>query len=924
MKPDIKKPLKWQWPSSLVRKACSPLQTGIPFVISLLPVCLANAALGQEPVDVGNGNFSHLLRNDMKGLYRLVEDIDLGQPENGTLRSPWETVGKHNNPFEGTLDGDGHIIYGLNVTTKGNGEPAGLFGFMRGAKVRHLMFVRPWVLSTGEGSPAGAVVGEMEHSEISQSINYLGQVETNGSRSYLDNNYSAAGGLAGWIKDDSRLEDSLNTGAVSTKGNHIGAGGGVGYALKSTVSNNLNTGAVSVKGDNVEVGGVVGFASNSTVSNNLNTGAVSINNGTLIYAGGVVGRADSSSTVSNNLNTGAVSTKVGYAYTGGVVGKADSSFTVSNNLNTGAVSTKAGSVGGVAGEAHYSTVSNNLNTGAVSKLNTGVVSAKAGSVGGVAGVAYASTVSNNLNTGAVSTKGGSVGGVVGKADSSFTVSNNLNTGAVSIDDGSAGGAVGVVGEAASFSSSFTVSNNLNTGNVTVGSGTRNDEGILDVSLETLRQGLNYNDTGLNDTLWRAGGDDELPMLTVINAAYRDLQRINDTQNNNRFPAELDLFADPGGSMDASLFDQETWYTRGGYLPFPKGFSQGKIESVGGGFAFYDYYCLFDPLSGVIERLLFDGEQYQALVNSTGLSYRAAYEQDGSLVSLEPCCHVHSFQELNDNGVVVDAITRDGGSYYIAWHKKDSDPSDPNASFLARYLDFYSGLELDDGDDRIEIPTRPMDMFVYNYSLYLVGSDAIQKEDGTSVFSVEEGETILSAKILCETLYLLLKVDGGLRVRATSLNDLNEEPISEFIFVPVGNSKVAGLQASNGRIHLLFEDNGQIHWLKYHLNGEKDSEYRAELPASVDLKRLDLIQEQVIAMGSLFQCEQPWWSLVTGFEEILPTTVTTAPSPVTIDSHSPIDSPIDSSIDSPIDSSATVAPMLTTLGIMGLIYSGLLP
>lgn len=674
----------------------------------------------------------------MKGLYRLVEDIDLGQPENGTLRSPWETVGKHNNPFEGTLDGDGHIIYGLNVTTKGNGEPAGLFGFMRGAKVRHLMFVRPWVLSTGEGSPAGAVVGEMEHSEISQSINYLGQVETNGSRSYLDNNYSAAGGLAGWIKDDSRLEDSLNTGAVSTKGNHIGAGGGVGYALKSTVSNNLNTGAVS------------------------------------------------------------------------------------------------------------------------------------------------------------------------------------------IDDGSAGGAVGVVGEAASFSSSFTVSNNLNTGNVTVGSGTRNDEGILDVSLETLRQGLNYNDTGLNDTLWRAGGDDELPMLTVINAAYRDLQRINDTQNNNRFPAELDLFADPGGSMDASLFDQETWYTRGGYLPFPKGFSQGKIESVGGGFAFYDYYCLFDPLSGVIERLLFDGEQYQALVNSTGLSYRAAYEQDGSLVSLEPCCHVHSFQELNDNGVVVDAITRDGGSYYIAWHKKDSDPSDPNASFLARYLDFYSGLELDDGDDRIEIPTRPMDMFVYNYSLYLVGSDAIQKEDGTSVFSVEEGETILSAKILCETLYLLLKVDGGLRVRATSLNDLNEEPISEFIFVPVGNSKVAGLQASNGRIHLLFEDNGQIHWLKYHLNGEKDSEYRAELPASVDLKRLDLIQEQVIAMGSLFQCEQPWWSLVTGFEEILPTTVTTAPSPVTIDSHSPIDSPIDSSIDSPIDSSATVAPMLTTLGIMGLIYSGLLP
>ena len=141
-----------------------------------------------------------------------------------------------------TLNGNDHVISGLNVTTENNNTPAGLFGFLVNSQVHNLFLKQPAVLSTGNGSPAGAVVGEMDNSNVTNIINHLGKVKTEGGLAGSSSNerYSAAGGLVGWAKKKSRVENTLNTGAVSTIKDRADAGGAVGYAGDSWVSDTLN------------------------------------------------------------------------------------------------------------------------------------------------------------------------------------------------------------------------------------------------------------------------------------------------------------------------------------------------------------------------------------------------------------------------------------------------------------------------------------------------------------------------------------------------------------------------------------------------------------------------------------------------------------------------------------------------------------
>ena len=466
---------------------CRHCLTGI-IPTSLLMACLYTSPVTATNNDVqllGQNNFTYYLNNSnplINGTFQLVDDIELGNVT-------WVPVGTLNNPTMLTFDGNGHIISGLNVTTDGDSTPTGLFGYLVDSWIHSLSLKSPHVLSSGNGSPAGAVVGEMERSNVTDNISYLGQVSTEGDWLSRPFSYSSAGGLVGWMKDFSRVENNLNTGAVSTNGGYVDAGGVVGYASSnSTTTGNLNTGAVSTNGSYADAGGAVGQASRSTTTGNLNTGAVSTN-GRYADAGGVVGQAPRSTTT-GNLNTGAVSTNGSYADAGGAVGHASRS-TTTGNLNTGAVSTN-GSVadaGGAVGSAYYfSTTTGNLNTGAVStngsfadaggavgsayyfstttgNLNTGAVSTNGSyaDAGGAVGSAYYfSTTTGNLNTGAVSTNGSyaDAGGAVGQATRS-TTTGNLNTGAVSTN-GSFADAGGAVGRAYSYS---TTTGNLNTGAV---------------------------------------------------------------------------------------------------------------------------------------------------------------------------------------------------------------------------------------------------------------------------------------------------------------------------------------------------------------------------------------------------------------------------------------------------------------------------
>ncbi len=162
------------------------------------------------------------------------------------------------------------------------------------------------------------------------------------------------------------------------------------------------------------------------------------------YVGGVVGEAYYS-TITNCYNAGDVT---GSGRFGGVVGSASRS-TITNCYNTGDVTGSGEYVGGVVGFAGSSvTITNSYNAGTVDGSRL---------VGGVVGSSYYH-IYNCYNTGTVDGSS-QVGGVVGKAQDYSTITNSYNAGTV---DGSyyIGG---VVGEAQDYS---TVTNSYNIGDVT--------------------------------------------------------------------------------------------------------------------------------------------------------------------------------------------------------------------------------------------------------------------------------------------------------------------------------------------------------------------------------------------------------------------------------------------------------------------------
>ena len=623
---------------------CSILSLGF---LGLLASVAVHSARSQEIYRLDNSNFTEYLNanNPTNGTYELIGDI--------TLTGTQNPIGSLHPPLSLTLNGNGHVISGLNVITEEVRTPAGLFGFLVNSWVHNLFLNQPAVLSTGNGSPAGAVVGEMVNSTVTDVINHLGTIKTDGRVSGVsdrDIRYPSAGGLVGWARDRSRVENTLNTGTVRTSGTYGFAGGAVGEAVNSRVSGNLNTGTVRTSGYAAFAGGAVGYAwGNSRVSGNLNTGTVRTS-GNLAFAGGAVGYAWNNPRVSGNLNTGTVGTNGQDAEAGGAVGAADDSM-VSGNLNTGSVSTieEDALAGGAVGSADNSSVSGNLNTGSVSTIEEGALA------GGAVGKADNSMVSGNLNTGSVSTSGSNAyaGGAVGEAMGSSRVSGNLNLNDEAINAAQA-----------------------NKGSQT---GKPPNNNAIPVPVN----GLGV----LNGTLWTAGNDGQFPMLKNINAAYQDLRRINNAwYGNNTFPIELSMFAPPRNDTSESLFNPGGWNVREGYLPFLKSMGRTRAQAAGidctrGGFA---CGCDFtDRSPGTIEHLLYDGQRYHAVVKTdSGLAYWTTYEKDGSLVPLGSC-GVYEFTDplLSGTDHVVEAVINRGDSIYLAFHAPETQPVNPMLAML---------------------------------------------------------------------------------------------------------------------------------------------------------------------------------------------------------------------------------------------------
>lgn len=264
----------------------------------------------------------------------------------------WTPIGSSRNKYNGTFDGQGHTISGLNVNEAGSNE-AGLFGdtaqsntspVIKNLTIADSSFVTARGYAGGVAGYGGGVF-ENCHTEASvtvQGMKYaggiIGSYKGTGitaelSMSQCSNRATVkavngsvggfAGGLIGQAEHQLKLEKSFNAGVVSSKpsSDQCMAGGLVGtVSCETTLVNVYNVGDVSVS-SGANVAGLVGNSVKKlTITNAYQHGTVTAGSGSTGAA--IVAKTQSDATLENVYKTGDLADCVTKGGTAKVTGKA--------------------------------------------------------------------------------------------------------------------------------------------------------------------------------------------------------------------------------------------------------------------------------------------------------------------------------------------------------------------------------------------------------------------------------------------------------------------------------------------------------------------------------------------------------------------------------------------------------------------------
>ena len=336
---------------------------------------------------------------------------------------------------------------------------------------------------------------------------------------------------------------------------------GNGYVVKNMT--------ITVVGSDTVYAGLFGQASNSEIKNvGMANSSINISSSSYSYAGGIIGRVNSSSatsyvtlsncynagdisasttavssfsyaggfigytyyhsiTISNCYNTGDISSSSSfYAYAGGFIGSFSSSaaspITISHCHNTGDIGASNASsyayAGGFIGDASTSsvTISNCHNTGDIGASNASSYAYAGGFIGSVN--SFSMTISNCYNTGDISARY-CAGGIIGYISYSTVlyfviIDSCYNTGDISTTSFHAytGGIIGFA-NTTSTSSSITISNCYYLNNITsaVGEGSPTLTNVISLTDTQMRQQSSY--VGFDfDTVWKMPEGGGYPIL----------------------------------------------------------------------------------------------------------------------------------------------------------------------------------------------------------------------------------------------------------------------------------------------------------------------------------------------------------------------------------------------------------------------------
>ncbi|MHC4110665.1 MAG: GLUG motif-containing protein, partial [Planctomycetota bacterium] len=259
--------------------------------------------------------------------FKLMEDIDLSSFTGASFNIIGGTVCDIV-AFSGVFDGNGHTIsnFAYASTYRAN---IGLFGYVRGGKVRDLGLIDPNV-DAGTGFYVGSLVGYLREGTITNCYVEGGSVT---GEDYV-------GGLVGW-NNYGTITNCYATGGVTGIED---VGGLLGTNLYGAIVNCYSTGSVS--GNYNKIGGLVGWSDEGTITKCYSTSSVIGTN----YVGGLLGH--NGGTITNSYSRGSV---VGDNHVGGLVGvnyymakitKCYSSGTVSGTTSGGGL-VGSNQIGGV-------------------------------------------------------------------------------------------------------------------------------------------------------------------------------------------------------------------------------------------------------------------------------------------------------------------------------------------------------------------------------------------------------------------------------------------------------------------------------------------------------------------------------------------------------------------------------------------------
>ena len=239
---------------------------------------LSGTGTSSDPYLVSTRAELEAISSGLDKCYKLTKDINLGGSS-----APWTSIGPI---FTGTLDGDGHKITGLYVSSSSNQQ--GLFRYIQGGTVMNLTIEGS---ITTAGKKAGGIAGECHDAHI-----ILCQNNANITANYQ------VGGICGYSVD-TVIEKCFNTGNISAgNDSNADAGGIVGVFYKdsssASISNCYNIGTVSSSGTQAGrfLGGIAGdIGVNTSITNCHNMGSLS--GTTKDEAGYITGAVLSGSTV---------------------------------------------------------------------------------------------------------------------------------------------------------------------------------------------------------------------------------------------------------------------------------------------------------------------------------------------------------------------------------------------------------------------------------------------------------------------------------------------------------------------------------------------------------------------------------------------------------------------------------------------------